>query len=360
MILDSIELLSFRNFSHLLANFNPNFNIFIGPNGAGKTNLLEAIYLLSNGELKRGKREVEAIKWNDPFTWIRGEVEYEDGRLMKLVTQIRIEGGKDFSINGKIVSLRRYLGSFPTVSIFDDDQDIITGGPDRRRKFLDDFVISIDPEYYSILNSYKGILTRRNKVLRTKNTDKKLLEALTELLLDYGEKIIASRYNAVSVYNRYLDREGKKFSLEIRVEIPSFKEDIQKSIQFYRDRFNLFRRKEETIGITLIGPHREDIIIRINGKDSRSFASNGEIQIILFLLKVAQFEIIRETKGYKPVFLIDEFLGRLDDKNSRFIMDLIEEKSPQIFTTMLFKRVVGKSGSIFTIDNGEIIDEEAF
>lgn len=360
MTLDSIEALSFRNYSNISVNFSPNFNIFIGPNGAGKTNLLEAIYLLSNGELKRGKREVEAIKWNESLTWVRGEVRYDDGRLVKLVTQIRGDGGKDFSINGKIVPLRRYLGSFYTVSIFDDDQDIITGGPERRRKFLDDFIINIDPGYYPILNNYRNILVRRNRILRSKTIDHRLLESLTELLLDYGEKVITSRYNAVSLYNRYLYNEGDRFGLEIRIEIPSLGEDVQQSIQLYRDRFNSFRKKEEIIGITLIGPHREDILIKIDNRDSRSFASNGEMQIILFLLKMAQFELIRETKGYKPVFLVDEFLSRLDDKNSGLIMDLIREKSPQVFATMLFKRHIGDRGIMFTIDNGEIIDEEAF
>lgn len=360
MILNSIELLSFRNYSHISANFSPDFNIFIGPNGAGKTNLLEAIYLLSNGELKRGKREVEAIRWNDPFTWIRGEVRYDDQRLVKLVTQIRIEGEKNFSINGKIVPFRRYIGSFYTVSIFEDDQDIITGGPEKRRKFLDNFIISIDPEYYFVLNNYKNVLLRRNKLLRIKNADKKLLDSLTDLLLDYGEKVIAKRFSAVSIYNKYLNREGERFGLEIKIELPSLKEDIQQSIEFYRERFNSFRHKEEIIGITLIGPHREDIVIKINEKDSRSFASNGEMQIILFLLKITQFEIIKEIKGFKPVFLIDEFLSKLDCRNSKLIMDLIEERSPQLFATMLFKRNIGKRGLIFTIDEGRIINEEAF
>lgn len=360
MMLDSIEALSFRNYSDLSINFSPNFNIFVGPNGAGKTNLLEAIYLLSNGELRRGRRETEAIRWNESLTWVRGEVRYEDGRLVRLVTQIRRDGGKDFSINGRIVPLRRYLGSFYTVSIFDDDQGIITRGPEERRKFLDDFIISIEPGYYSILNNYKNILIRRNRMLRSKSVDNKLLDSLTDLLLDYGEKVITSRYNVVSLYNRYLYREGSRFGLEIEIEIPSLGEDIQQSIQLYRDRFDSFRKKEEIVGVTLVGPHRDNISIKINNRDSRSFASNGEIQIILFLLKIAQFELIRETKGYKPVFLIDEFLSGLDDKNSSLIMDLIKERSPQVFATMIFKRYIEDRGIIFTIEDGKIVNEEAF
>lgn len=360
MILNSIELLSYRNYSHLMLDFSPYINIFIGPNGAGKTNLLEAIYLLSNGELKRGKKDTEAIRWGEPFTWIRGEVSCEDGRILKLVTQVKDDGEKAFSINGKIVPLKRYLGSFYTISIFDGDYEIVTGSPDKRRAFLDEFAINIDSEYYFILNRYKDILIRRNRVLRTKNFDRRLLDSLTELLIEFGEKIIIGRHKTISIYNEYLKREGERFGIDVKIESPSMREDAEESLRIYKERFNSSRAKEEVIGLTLVGPHREDILIRINGKDSRSFASNGEVQVILFLLKIAQLELIRELKGYKPVLLIDEFLNRLDERNSKIILSTIEDKSPQLFVSMISRRGIGRHGLVFSIDKGDVIDEESF
>ncbi|MCX7794989.1 MAG: DNA replication and repair protein RecF [bacterium] len=360
MILNSIELLSYRNYSHLILSFDPNINIFIGPNGAGKTNLLEAIYLLSSGELKRGRKDTEAISWNEPFTWIRGEVSYEDGRVLKLVTQVKDDGEKAFSVNGKITPLKRYLGSFYTISIFDNDYEIVTGSPDKRRAFLDEFVINIDPEYYFILNRYKDILIRRNRLLRTKNFDRRLLDSLTELLIELGEKIIIGRHRTISTYNRYLKREGERFGIDVKIEASYITEDIEESLKIYKERFNSSRAKEEVIGITLVGPHRDDILIKINNKDSRSFASNGEVQVILFLLKIAQLELIRELKGYKPVLLIDEFLNRLDERNIKTILSAIEEKSPQLFVSMISKKEIGVHGTIFSIDRGDVIDEESF
>ncbi len=358
MILDSLELLSYRNYSHILLRFNPHLNMLVGPNGAGKTNLLEAIYLLSTGELRRGKRDTDAIKWNESFTWIRGEVYYDDGRTSKLVTQIRIEGEKAFSINGKIVPLKRYLGAFYVVSIFDDDKEIITGGPDKRRDFLDDFVTNIDPEYHFILDRYRNVLIRRNRILRTKDIDRRLLDSLTELLIELGEKIMRGRYSAISIYNRYLEREGDRFGISVKIESSYLTGNIDESIKIYKERFNSSRTKEEALGLTIVGPHREDILIKVNGRDSRSFASNGEIQIILFLLKITQLEVIREIKGYKPVFIIDEFLNRLDSRNSRIIIDVIAEKSPQLFVSMISKREIGIQGTVFNIDGGEVINEE--
>ncbi len=360
MILNSIELLSYRNYSHLLLNFDPNINIFIGPNGAGKTNLLEAIYLLSNGELKRGKKDSEAVKWGEPFTWVRGEVYCEDGKILKLVTQVKVNGEKAFSINGKIVPLKRYLGSFYTVSIFDGDNEIITGSPDRRRTFLDEFAVNIDSGYYFTLNRYKDILIRRNRVLRDKNFDRKLLDSLTQILIELGESIIIGRHKTISIYNEYLKREGKRFSIDVKIESPSMTEDIEESLSIYRERFNSSRDKEEAVGLTLVGPHRDDVVIKINGRDSRSFASNGEVQVIIFLLKIAQLELIKELKGYKPVLLIDEFLNRLDERNSKIILSAIEEKSPQLFASMISIRDIGRRGLIFSIDGGDVIDEESF
>jgi len=360
MILNAFELLSYRNYPHISLKFHPHLNIFFGPNGAGKTNLLEAINLLATGELRRGKKDTDAIRWNELFTWVRGEIVYEDGRVVKLVTQIRVGGEKAFSVNGKIVPLKRYLGSFYVVSIFDDDQEIIIGSPEKRRNFLDEFVSDIDPEYHFTLNRYKNILIRRNRVLRAKDFDRRLLESLTELLVELGERIIRGRHNAISIYNRYLEKEGRRFGIDVKIEPPYLIDDVDESIRVYKERFNSSRAKEEVLGLTLVGPHREDVPIRVDGRDSRSFASNGEIQIIIFLLKIAQLELIKDIKGYKPVFLIDEFLSRLDTKNSKIIIDTIEEKSPQLFVSMLSKKDIGIHGTIFNIDNGEIIDEETF
>ncbi|MBC7320743.1 DNA replication and repair protein RecF [bacterium] len=360
MILNGIELFSYRNYSHLLLRFDPHINIFIGPNGAGKTNLLEAIYFLSNGELKRGKKDTDAVKWGEPFTWVRGEVSYDDGRISKLVTQIKFDGEKAFSINGKIVPLKRYLGSFYTVSIFDKDYEIVTGSPDKRRAFLDEFTVDIDTEYYFVLNRYRDTLIRRNKILRTKDFDRRLLDSLTELLIELGEKIIIGRHRSISIYNEYLKRERERFGIDVRIESSYMTENVDESLKIYRERFNSSRAKEEAIGLTLVGPHREDVLIKIDGRDSRSFASNGEVQVILFLLKIAQLELIRELKGYKPVLIIDEFLNRLDDKNSRIILSAIEDESPQLFASMIYRKEIGGHGTIFSIDKGDVIDEESF
>jgi len=359
MILNMIEILSYRNYSHTINKFSPYFNIFTGPNGAGKTNLLEAIYLLSTGEVRRGKKDTEAIKWNESFTWVRGEVSYEDGRTLKLVTQIKPEG-KDFSINGKITTLRQYLGTFSVVSIFGDNEDVITGDPEKRREFLDRFIISIEPSYYFLINRYRNVLVRRNKLLKEEKTDKRLIDTLTELLLKYGEEIIRVRDKSISVYNRYLREECEKVRLFVEIDIPDLYGSIEEKVSLYRERFNASRKKEEIIGTTLVGPHRDEIVIKMNGKDSRSFASNGETRMIVILLKLAQWELIRSLKKYKPVFIVDEFLSRLDENNMNLIMKIIEEKSPQVFASEITDVPIGKMGIIFSIDKGKVVYEKTF
>ncbi|MGB9682723.1 MAG: DNA replication/repair protein RecF [bacterium] len=359
MNLDLIELLNYRNYSHTTLEFSPYFNVLTGPNGSGKTNLLEAIHLLANGEVKRGRRDAEAIKWNETFSWIRGEVSYEDGRIVKLVVQIN-SNGKDFSINGKIKTLKEYIGTFSVVSIFEDDEEIISGDPDKRREFLDKFIISIEPSYYSLITRYRNVLVRRNRLLKEGTSDKRLIEALTEILLKYGGEIIRSRDRFISIYNEYLARECKRIGFSIEIDIPEFSGDIEEKVSIYRKRFEASRKKEEVIGATLVGPHRDEVVIKMDGKDSRSFASNGESRIIVFLIKLTQWELIRSLKKYKPIFVVDEFLNKLDRNNVNLILEIIEEKSPQVFLSELVDIPIGKKGIIFSIEKGEILNEKTF
>lgn len=344
MIIDSLKIKNYRNFKEAEIKLNSSLNIFIGDNGQGKTNLMESIYLSSIGRTFRLNSENELINFNENKSSI--EVNFTKANYK---TQISIEleknKKKQVYINGvKLDKTSEMIGILNNVIFTPDDLKIIKGSPIERRKFINIDISQIKPKYKYLLNKYKKVCSERNIILKnycTKKENKDIISIWNDYLVNIGTEIILYRLeylNNLKKYAKkiYADISGNKedFDLNYMSNIGNIdkldKENIKKV--FY-DKIQTNLNQEIQNKITLYGPHKDDIIIKINNKECKYFGSQGQQRSAILAIKLAEIEIIKEEIGEYPILLLDDVLSELDNKRKGFLLNYINKIQTFITTT---------------------------
>jgi len=365
--LEHLELTNFRNY--LRENIEPGFllNILNGENAQGKTNILESIYLVCTGRSFRTSKESEIINWKSDFSVISCLFE-SAGRKLALKVSLT-PGQKKIKINGAPV--RGYPFGWPGVVLFTpDDMAIIKGSPQERRRFLDLEMGPFNNQYGYCLNRYQRILVQRNNLLREireRKRNNESLQAWNEQLVQYGSKIIFMRLILLKkanpvVQNIYRELTGGVEEINIRY-LSSLKIGNLTSEQEIFDRFNndLFAVKNEEIerGQSLIGPHRDDLVFLVNGKEARIYGSQGQQRTIVLVLKLAQIQMWNDEIGEYPILLLDDVLFELDNTRQNALFNKIKDKVQTFITSTEVKDIdvsdsIGKR--IFVVREGKIIN----
>jgi len=362
VILKSLTLRNFRNYDGELFTFHDCFNLIHGENAQGKTNLLEAIhFLLTFRPFKQVKIE-ELISIGYPQGKIKGEIETHSG-LNEVNIRLTKEG-RTVKLNGKIIhSLSKVLGRFNVVTFLPTDSDLIKGSPQYRRKYIDSFICSFDPQHLLDLKSYYRALSQRNALLTKKDIfSKDTLEIWDSKVAELGGKIIERRIRFI----RKLQPEFKVIykllsglNSDIIFQYGStfkFSSGIEESLlNELRTRLS----KDIRLGHTSVGPHRDIIEMKIDGKDSSGFASQGEAKTLALALKSAEIELIKNMLGRIPILLLDDVISELDEKRRNFLFELLEGFSGQVFVTATSARDVHYKGTkkIFNIKAGRAFRE---
>ena len=325
MWIEELKINNFRNYEEQKINLNKNINIFYGENAQGKTNIIEAIFLSSIGKSFRTNKEKELIKFNQESCNIK--LKYlksdRDGEI-----EINIGNKKNIFINGiKIDKLSKLLGNINVVIFTPDDINILKGGPQNRRKFLDIMISQLRPNYMHILTLYLKTLEQRNnylKQIKLENKDESLLDIWDEKLVDYGMKIYEYR-------TEFIEKIQNKIK-KIHKEITQDKEDIE--IKYFSDattRQNFInelksRRKLDIIkGFTTKGVHRDDFVVYINGKEVEIYGSQGQHRTAILSLKLSELQVIYDEIGEYPILLLDDFMSELDDKRRKNFLNNIKD-----------------------------------
>ena len=319
-----IHLKNFRNFEKLSLSFTPNINMIVGENGIGKTNLLESIHMLSTGRSFRTSELKELIlKGADHFTI---DALFEDEGIEQSLT---------LTFNGKTRSLKHnatlyksfssLLGLLPSVIYAPSDISLIIGFPKERRRFLNIELSQSDPLYVYYLTRYAKALAQRNSLLKQKKTSS--IEVWEEELIKSGRYIVHKRVNlltdlTIRTNNEYKDLARQEESLKIQY-LPSIEES-----DFTREKFEKMRSKELVMGYTLIGPHRDDFEINLNGHNAKKYASEGQKRTIISAIKLASL-----SRFDDPIFSIDDFGTHLDEERKSLLKKQLQGKD-QIFLTM--------------------------
>ena len=325
MWIKNIKLINFRNYNKKEINLNENINVFFGENAQGKTNIIESIFLCSIGKSFRTNKEKELIKFNEEKALVEINFQKSDRE-----GNIKIEIGdkKNINLNGiKLKKLSELLGNINIVIFTPDDIDILKGGPQNRRKFLDIMISQLRPNYMHILTLYLKTLEQRNnylKQIKLENKDENLLDIWDEKLIEYGMKIYEYR-------KEFIEKIKNKIKI-IHNEITQNKEEIE--IEYFSDantRQNFInelksRRKLDIIkGFTTKGVHRDDFVVYINGKEVEIYGSQGQHRTAILSLKLSELKVIYDEIGEYPILLLDDFMSELDDKRRKNFLNNIKD-----------------------------------
>jgi DNA replication and repair protein RecF len=335
-----LQLENFRNYENETVMPAPGINVFFGLNGQGKTNILEGVYYLLTGKSYRVQRDQELIRWGQDSFHMYGEFVVASRPVF--LESHYINKRKIIKINQ--VSCRRlsdYVGTVNVVYFSPDDLFMVKGGPAERRRFLDFHIAQRRPSHIGLLNSYNKVLQHKAALLKTPLSRDKKCEQLrlwNEQLLQIGEKVIrnrwdmANRLNAVSrsIYSLLSDQQEKMDT----VYISCGEEQLKKSLLRFSELLEEKISAEIERQMILIGPHRDDLRISLNGRLARLYASQGQQRSLVLSLKLAEMEIIKEDKGEYPLLLLDDVLSELDNLRREYLVQFINSSAIQTLMTL--------------------------
>jgi DNA replication and repair protein RecF len=368
MLLELLEAENFRNLDGKIV-CGKGLNIIFGENGQGKTNWLEAIYLLATTKSFKTARLTEAIKFEEELAIIRGNVR-QSAEIMRTL-QVALQGNsKILSLNNKRETVQRFLGQLHAVLFNSDELEIVRGGPEARRKFLDGGIVSIYPPFVQTLADYNRVIRQKNSLLQTAQKDEYSLDETAERLEPWNEQLIqhATRIHKARV--RYVERlnedlEKKLFGKEevsIRyVSSLEGKGDLEDYANLLAERLKLRVQAELRAGYSLIGTHRDDLDILFDGRDLRKFGSSGQQRSALLILQLATLSVYFSQHNEYPLFLLDDIDAELDYKRIGQLLEFLSDKTQTFVTTSKesFVEKFGAGAEIINVKNGKSTKTES-
>lgn len=331
MHLARLRLRHFRNYARLDVEFSPGLHLLLGRNAQGKTNILEAIYLLATLRSFRGVGGAQMVRQGERGYFVGAQVVGQGTHEIRMYWSAN---ERRLTLNGAPVRrLTDYLGTLRAVVFCTEDLQLVKGAARVRRRFLDLLLTQTQPGYLPLLQRYAQALRARNALLRAPPVDEATLESFTQQLVSLGQRIIASRRELVprlSPLVRLAYRKIAPDAEEPRLEYqPSVKQDFAVELAQARARERAYRA-------TLIGPHRDDLQLTLDGRAAAQFASEGQKRTLAIALKMAQAEYLAGVHGSPPVLLIDDVMGELDPQRRAGLLPLLHRartSQGQVFMT---------------------------
>ena len=355
MKITKLCLNNFRNYTNTTVEFDDGVNFVVGKNAQGKTNLLESLYLMSVGKSPKNSKEKQLIKFEQDKAKI--EVDFKTNAGNKTITMFLDKANKKaIKINSlNILKLTELVGILSVVYFSPDEMKLIKEVPEDRRNFLDVSISQFDKPYLYNLLRYDKVLKQRNAILKSLNSNQTKIEQLklfTPQLIDIAEKIIEKRIEFIEKLKFFAKNIHKLITIDESLDI-SYSYQKQEHLSINQDLQNQFDKalnKELELGYTCVGPHRDDMIFKINNLDCRQFASQGQQRTVALVVKLSLMEVIKQEIGEYPVLLLDDVLSELDDDRQNRLLNLTKEYQTLITCTALPR--INFKANIIEIKNG--------
>jgi DNA replication and repair protein RecF len=399
MYLRSLHLRQFRNYLDQQVKFDAPKTILVGDNAQGKSNLLEAVELLSTLRSHRTSRDRDLVLNGAAIAQITGQVERNFGSV-ELAMTLRSNSRRTVAINGE--SLRRqldFLGILNVVEFSSLDLDLIRGGPEQRRNWLDSLLIQLEPVYAYILQQYNQVLRQRNALLkRNQEPDARNQEEAgaiaqltaaspdalsssssqtpspsTELalwdaqLIAAGTRVIRRRARVVQrlvplAAHWHREISGSTEDLDVRYapNVPLEEDDPEIIKQGFLEKIQARAIAERYQGTTLVGPHRDEVEFTINQTSARQYGSQGQQRTLVLALKLAELKLIEDVIGDAPLLLLDDVLAELDLNRQNQLLNAIQDRYQTLITTThlgAFDAQWLRSSQVFSVKAGQVFVE---
>lgn len=341
-MLQRLSLRDFRNFEKLDVDFPSAGMVIIGENGHGKTNLLEAISYLGLLRSVRGARDVDVVRFGAPAFHVRAQLAGKSVGSSVTVAYERSTKRKKATVDGvEHVKLSGALGALASVCFSPVDVALVAGGPAERRHFLDVTLALTDARYLLALQQYRGALRQRNAALRVAqrkggkragpNADSATENAEVSVwepsLAKHGAMLASLRHEWCTKHASHFallcEKIGERAPVSMRYSNAAA--DIDEFRSNYLATFEQQRANELRRGITLVGPHRDDLHLQLGDRDLRTFGSNGQQRTAAIALRMLELRTLNETLDAPPTLLLDDPFAELDAKRSARVLALLEE-----------------------------------
>jgi DNA replication and repair protein RecF len=332
--LRSITLTQFKNYRSAEFNFSDRITAICGRNGVGKTNLLDAIYYCCFTKSYFSRIDSQNVHHETNGFRIQGNFELDDGETVSVICILRETGRKEFLWQHELYTkIGSHIGKLPCVIIAPDDVQIIIGGSEERRRFLDVLLSQLDQEYLQKLIDYNKVLQQRNSLLRNaENPDMSLLDVYDEQLITAGAYVYGKRQEFLgilipSIQSLYSEIAGTQEKLTLQYDSQLHDLSFAELLARYREKDRILQRSNA-------GIHKDDIDFYLDGQPFKTIASQGQRKSLLFALKLAEFGTLKTTKGFAPLLLLDDVFEKLDEDRMRNLLDRVcVQNNGQVFIT---------------------------
>lgn len=370
MYLQQLHLIQFRNYVAQQVEFSAPKTILVGPNAQGKSNLLEAVELLSTLKSHRVSRDRDLVKDGESLSQVTATLQRESGPLDLSLT-LRANGRRTVSVNSETIRRQLdFLGHLNIVQFSSLDMDLVRGGPGERRNWLDAVLVQLEPVYAHLLQQYQQVLKQRNAYLKHHRADDAPQVDPQQLIL-WNQQLAASGSRVIQRRQRMLMRlvplaghwhqtiSGHQEQLEI-LYTPNVSYDPQFPEQLYPQFLSQLEEKsmlEQLQGLSLVGPHRDEVTLLINGTPARQYGSQGQQRTLVLALKLAELKLIEEVVGEAPLLLLDDVLAELDLNRQNQLLDAIQTRFQTLITTTHLGAFDAKwldSAQILTVKAGQV------
>lgn len=398
MHISQLSLTNYRNYSRLQQSFQPTPILLQGQNAQGKTNLLEAIYFLSAITTPHARSDRQLLNWlsakNDVLPFLRAEAwVVRSGGTAQITITIVKEGErykKDVRLNGTKKRAMDVIGTLNTVLFLPEDIALITGSPSVRRRYLDSVLCQIDREYCRALSQYNKLITQRNALLKELAENRRSIDQLDywdEQLTAVGALLIIRRHDAILDLDAVARQKHRTLSdgqeglrlyyapsfdphdrPQLDYQMPLITENLPPraipapplaEVQtYFREKLHALHPKEIQRGVTLLGPHRDDLHFLVDGVDINLFGSRGQQRTAALSTKLAEVSLMRDKTGETPVLLLDDVMSELDAMRRRQVIEMIEQNGQAFLTTTDwndFDTDFRALAQCFTVEQGRLL-----
>ena len=359
MYVSKLSLNNFRSYPQLELTLNKGVNTFVGNNGAGKTNIAESLIYLSFLTSHRTSTNQPLIALGADQAVIRVEINRAD-RTLQIDLEINANKANRAKINqNPTKSQREILGACQVIYFSPEDLDLVRGEPTFRRDFLDKLLVTKIPRISGVLSDYERVLKQRNILLKTR-APQSVLAPWTEQLTNLASTIVTERIVLVAAINPYVTNnykelnEVKPASLIYKSNIDGLSADLESNKKLIIEKLDEVQYQEVERGVTLVGPHRDDLILQLGEFPAKGYASHGESWSFAISLKIASLELLK-SQGLDPILILDDVFAELDTNRRARLVQATKLAEQTIVTAAVEGDLPEDLGGVrFYVNNGKV------